>query len=166
MSREIPKNSAWCSDCITGDAPCEYHRDDKGQARDYEGHDAYEPSRGVLEVVGGRYRHFEDEVYECFGYDPRSGFWMLAVVGPRVGRKTNISEAAIGRTFYRVYMTSGARTVLLMHVVLGRAPTAAEMAENGAHPEYASRTLRDLGLVDAKGITAAGREEAAKEWPR
>lgn len=162
---KIPKSPAWCSGCITGDAPCEYHRDNNGEARDYEGHDAYEPSEWVLGVVGRRYT-YDDEVYECFGYDPRNGFWMLAVDGERLGRKTNVSERAIGSTFYLVEMTFGARAVLMMHVALERTPTKKEMTDGGAHPEYAPRTLQRLGLIDTRGITKAGREEAAREWPR
>jgi len=71
----------------------------------------YEPSKWVLEVVGGQYRAprwdtgpdgvaKDDTVtYTCDGYDPRSGFWM---VDPRDGYQTNVSERAIDRTYHRV----------------------------------------------------------------
>jgi len=65
-----------------------------GRPTAYEGPDMYEPSKWVLEVVGGQYRAprwdtgpdgvaKDDTVtYTCDGYDPRSGFGM---VDPRDG---------------------------------------------------------------------------------
>jgi hypothetical protein len=61
----------------------------------------------VLEVVGGKYRAprwsgsgpFPIIEYVCDGYDPRHGFWMR---DPTDGYQTNVSEAAIDRTYHRV----------------------------------------------------------------
>ncbi len=89
----IPRDPSWCSYCVTAERCCADHA-----SGNYVGRDVYEPSPWVLSVVGERFRSW-DGVYRCFGYDPRNGFWMEAVSGERMGRKTNVSERAIGATF-------------------------------------------------------------------
>lgn len=121
----IPRSPTWCTRCIANssrfargtpegdlvlgltavgerklDEPCPDHRGKDGRFVDYKGYDAYEPSEWVLTVVGKRYRGFDGRVYLCFGYDPRSGFWMRAEGEP--AREANVSEAAIDRTYHRV----------------------------------------------------------------
>jgi hypothetical protein len=59
----------------------------------------YEPSDWVVEVVGKTYNGWQG-TYECFGYDPRHGFWMRNIADPKDQR--NVSERAIGRTYHRV----------------------------------------------------------------
>jgi hypothetical protein len=82
--------------------PCAEHKGDDGQLVFYAGPNVYEPSKWVLEVVGGRYRAPGDGgaivTYVCDGYDPRSGFWMRAPGGAQ----RNVSERAIDRTYHRV----------------------------------------------------------------
>jgi hypothetical protein len=95
----IPKDPAWCTRCIAEGSPCGDHRGPDGSVRSYRGSDAYEPSSWVLEVVGKRYKAWGGP-YLCFGYDPRSGFWMRSEAD---GRETNVSEAAIDRTFHRIW---------------------------------------------------------------
>jgi hypothetical protein len=60
----------------------------------------YKPSEWVLTVVGKKYKGFDGRVYLCFGYDPRSGFWMRTIDEPM--RESNVSEAAIDRSYHRV----------------------------------------------------------------
>lgn len=104
MKGTVPKSHACCTRCIdsrmngNGD-PCSDHRGKDGAFVDYAGPDAYEPSEWVLTVVGKRYRGFGGLVYSCFGYDPRSGFWMRAEDG---SREANVSEAAIDRTYHQL----------------------------------------------------------------
>jgi len=152
----IPRDPSWCSYCVTSGRRCGDHA-----SGDYGGRDVYEPSSWVLSVVGERFRSW-DGVYRCFGYDPRNGFWMQAVSGERMGRKTNVSERAIGATFHHVTMGSGSGAARLLSawVRLGRPLTDAEMANELIHAEYATAKLRDLGYLDASGVTAEGRAAA------
>jgi len=105
----IPRDASWCTICrcpeVYGDGPCTAHRGPDGQARPYEGPDAYDPTSWVLSIVGGRYRapRWDQGVsrvvtYVCDGYDPRSGFWMRDLSD---GYQTNVSERAIDRTYHR-----------------------------------------------------------------
>lgn len=96
---KVPKSPSWCSCCITY-GTCDDHRGPNGEPVEYTGRDAYEPSEWIIDVVGTEYNGPDGRVYQCFGYDPRHGFWMQSVHGEPV-RKTNISEAAIGRTFHK-----------------------------------------------------------------
>lgn len=57
---------------------------------------------------------------------------------------------------------SGAARLLYAWVRLGRPLTEAEMAEGLIHAEYATAKLRDLGYLDASGVTAEGRAVAAR----
>lgn len=101
MKGHIPKSPTCCTRCIANSGePCADHRGKDGGPVDYAGPDAYEPSDWVLTVVGERYKGFDGRVYLCFGYDPRSGFWMRAEGEP--AREANISERAIDRTYHRV----------------------------------------------------------------
>lgn len=174
--RRVPRNPAWCSGCIApeaydGKTPCSFHRGPNGETVEYTGDDSYDPapdSRVRTEIVGKRFwgggYDFDNRpvtrIYEVFGYDPRNGFWVRTVdndEGP--ARQTNISERAIGGTFHRVQMTSGAWHLLEMIVQLGRLPTPEEAAESEHKPtiDLAFTTLRRNGLVakDAQ-ITARG----------
>lgn len=113
----IPKLSTWCSYCIAPASygnpagPCADHRGPDGESITYTGSDAYEPSAWVLEVVGSQYtagdwlnqNSGEPITYDCFGYDPRNGFWMRRVDKPE--EKRNIIERAIDRTYHRVRRT-------------------------------------------------------------
>lgn len=174
MSYKIPRNPAWCSGCIMpkemsrdGKAPCEFHRGPNGEAVEYTGRDAYDPSNWVLnEVVGKRFTAagFGIEplrVYECFGYDPRNGFWVRTVDDEGEPRQANISERAIGATYHRLRMTIGAWHLLEMIVQYGRLPTPEENEASEFKPslELAFPTLRRNGLVtkDAQ-LTDRGRE--------
>jgi hypothetical protein len=168
----IPRDPAWCSYCIEpakyGRAvgePCGDHRGPDGKPATYDGRDAYDPSPWVLEVVGARYTAGDwckrnggkVLVYECFGYDPRHGFWMRWVDHPEV---TNISERAIGRTFHRVEMSWAAWDVLATAVRFGRVPEAGEM-EGYMVPACIER-LRHNGYMDEAGaVTDAGRRALA-----
>lgn len=159
MSGQIPKLSAWCSYCIAPDAygnppgPCGHHRGPDGGPIEYAGRDAYDPSPWVLDVVGKRYSSYRG-VCECFGYDPRNGFWMRVLA---TGEKCNVSERAIDRTFHRIRITWGAERALLLLSELGRWPNKPE-AELVDIPA-AQETLRALGLVTPDAITDAGRAE-------
>lgn len=99
---KIPKKSSWCSHCITEKkTPCEHHM--KG---DYKGIDVYKPSEWVLSVIGSIYSAYDVENsktrdWECFGYDPRHGFWMRTIDDLGPVRETNISERAIDRTWHK-----------------------------------------------------------------
>lgn len=107
VSDKIPANPAWCSYCIQSEeGPCESHRGRNGRPKAYSGHDGYEPSEWVLRVVGQRYTAWDAHchcirTWECFGYDPRHGFWMRTVDDFGVYRETNVSERAIDRTWLR-----------------------------------------------------------------
>ena len=97
----IPRDPSWCTHCVAAEAygrkkgdPCPSHANGE-----YTGPDAYDPSEFVLETVGKRFRSF-DRPYLCFGYDPRSGFW---VRDEETGEERNVSERAIGRTFHRIW---------------------------------------------------------------
>lgn len=97
---KIPRDPSWCSYCLLAEQygrakgePCESHA-----SGEYSGHDAYDPSEWVLEVVGIRYGGLYG-VFLCFGYDPRHGFWMRS---EETGEERNISERAIGRTYHRI----------------------------------------------------------------
>jgi hypothetical protein len=89
MKNSIPKNPEWCVVCREG-TRCDYHKDG-----DYTGPDLYEPSEWVNGIVGKKYKA-AGEVFTCFGYDPRCGFWMRSDDGP----VHNVSERAIGTTFH------------------------------------------------------------------
>lgn len=98
---KVPKNSDWCSLCIRDGTLCSDHRDEHGQRKEYDGQwpPAYEPSDWVLSVVGTYYDGYDGNIFLCFGYDPRQGFWMQNVRD--VADKRNVSERAIDRTFHR-----------------------------------------------------------------
>lgn len=93
-SGSIPRLSSWCTHCLvpTIYPTCPHHVN----GEDYEGRDVHEPSKWVKQVVGAFYDGTEG-VYECVGYDPRSGFWMRNLDNPDDLR--NVSERAINRTF-------------------------------------------------------------------
>lgn len=128
------------------------------------GSDAYEPSTWVLEVVGKRYLYHDESnggprVCECFGYDPRNGFWMQTIDDGKF-KQMNISERAIGATFHRVQMKLGAWALLEMLVQLGRMPTPEENEQSTFRPNLpmALATLFHNGIVtkDAQ-LTDRGR---------
>jgi hypothetical protein len=99
----IPKPHEWCSYCIQGKGkPCEHHAGPNGTFVEYTGSQAYSPTAGDLATVGKKYRGFDQRIYECFGYDPRHGFWMRTV-DEGEPRQTNVSERAIGRTYHLVH---------------------------------------------------------------
>ena len=111
----VPKDPGWCSRCITSsEGPCKDHAGPDGKPTEYAGYDAYEPSEWVTHVVGKSYSGWDHGTdgsnsarkWTCFGYDPRSGFWMRTAddLGPE--RTTNISERAIGRTFHEIWEPS------------------------------------------------------------
>ncbi len=104
MDRRIPRKSEWCVYCYRHkhnaedkDYPCDAHPDGK----DYTGSDAYDPppSSGVFDTVGHRFKNVEGLFWLCYGYDPRTGFWMKS---EETGEVCNVSERAIGRTYHRV----------------------------------------------------------------
>jgi len=147
MNGCIPKTHKWCTHCITDGKPCPHHQGPDGTYIEYDGREAYEPSEWVLSVVGGRFTTWDfstrqTEVYFCIGYDPRNGFWMEREDG---GRKANISEAAINRSYHRVWMTAGAWMLLEQAEELGRFPTGTE--SKGVNHEMASNTLRRNALL-------------------
>jgi hypothetical protein len=98
----IPRSPFWCSYCkcpksygLTGF--CSDHKNG-----DYNGPDVYEPTGWVLSVVGSKYRAYRDDlvvVWECVGYDPRHGFWMI---DNNDGHERCISERAIDGTWHKV----------------------------------------------------------------
>jgi hypothetical protein len=157
VSYQIPKLSTWCSYCIDPAAygnqgPCPDHRGPGGEPVEYAGRDAYEPSAQVLGVVGGRYDGWRG-IVECFGYDPRHGYWMRVVA---TGERFNVSERAIGATYHRVRFTWGARELLGLIVRLGRLPTDAEAEK--VDVGRAQQTLLDLDYLTAEGVvTDLGR---------
>ncbi len=112
MNGRIPKDPTWCRLCI-GETendklvreplPCRDHKDpnDLTKFSPYEGSDLYVPSDFVLETVGHQFKGWDGLVYECFGYDPRCGFWMRTV-DKEDPRTTCISERAVGGTYHLV----------------------------------------------------------------
>lgn len=112
MSNKIPRLSNDCRYCRADglrsyellDEPCSDHRGAQGERVEYVGIDVYNPSEWVQYVVGRQYSAYNAElcraeVYDCTGYDPRSGFWMK---GTETGRTTSVSERAIDRSFHLV----------------------------------------------------------------
>ena len=158
----ITRSPAWCSDCITEKKPCRHHVGPDGAPVDYvgsdEGPNVYEPSDWVQQVVGHRYRAWGG-VYECFGYDPRHGFWMRQVDAPH--REANVSERAIGATYHRIFLTPGAWLLARAIKSLGRFPEKDEC--HGVGIELATGTLRDLGLMVEDQLTPRGLALAAAE---
>lgn len=59
-------------------------------------------------TVGHRFRAWDGCTYFCDSYDPSCGYWMTCVANPgnilshEIGRRRNVSERAIGRTFFRL----------------------------------------------------------------
>ena len=107
MRGTIPADPTHCTHCIAPEsfgltASCKYHRGEDGEPTEYTGEDAYVPGEWALQVIGNRYKGTYGRIYICFGYDPRSGYWMRTDDGGEL-RETNISERAIDRTFHRVY---------------------------------------------------------------
>lgn len=177
--RKIPRNPDWCSCCIMPEdgAPCPDHRGPNGERVEYTGPDVYDPapdSYVVREVIGKRFtgggydfeRRHVTRVFECFGHDPRNGFWMRTIDNDEgEPYQTNISEHAVGRTFYRVQMKLGAWYLLDLIVQLGRMPTPEEVAASEFKPsvKLAFPTLRQNGLVTKDGqVTERGREIYAR----
>jgi hypothetical protein len=165
MSGKVPKDPSYCTWCIdeatTG--PCDDHRGPDGTAVPYTGEDAYEPSAYVLDVMSRRWRgwHGTSRIWECFGFDPRTGYWMRSIDGGPV-EQTNISYRAIGNTWFPVNLTLGAWQLASSIVSLGRMPKAGEVM---ADVERASRTLHDLGLLSEDGILSeAGRQVATSPF--
>ena len=104
----IPRNPQWCSNCIADKAPCDFHKGPDGSFQPYMGTDAYLGSDWVLNVVNSHYRGVDNHgpdypvrSWICFGYDPRSGFWMRTIDDRGPQREINISERAIGRTWHK-----------------------------------------------------------------
>ncbi len=105
MSGRIPVDPSWCTFCVAAvrygrplGEPCENHSGPGGTRIPYLGLEAYEPSDYVKSVVGKEYAGGGGQ-FLCFGYDPRSGFWMRDV---ETGEERNFSERAIGRTYHEV----------------------------------------------------------------
>lgn len=155
MIHHIPQNPSWCVACAQVGGPCQDHRSPDGSAREYTGPDVYEPSSWVCEVVGQLYMGW-DGAYRCTGYDPRAGFWMNHL---ETGRRTNVSERAIDRTYHRIILYPGYPSERLLRMVgdLGRIPTAEETAAVGISLEAASVRLRGYDVIDGVGLTAGGR---------
>lgn len=126
-----------------------------GLAQDYTGSDLYEPSEYVLEIVGSRFTCWEDSgPWLCTGYDPRMDFWMTPLrdfEGKSASRR-DISSRAIGPTWHRVTMTSGAWRLLEMFETLNRAPTYGEGKANDIIVDLAERTLRNNGLIEGRDL--------------
>ncbi len=136
--------------------PCSFHRGPNGQPVEYTGEFMYEPSDFVKHVVGGLYRAIDCQIHDlpirrwvCFGYDPRSGFWMRSDDDLGSPKVTNVSERAVNRTFHRLGLTMGA--ALLLHI--GRAEGQLPSADKTPSVSYdrASETLRELGMIEPSG---------------
>ena len=180
----VPKSHKWCSYCIApeqyGDqsrgkgTPCQDHRPKgagpwNGQYVEYTGRDAYEPSPWVLEVVGGIYKGHDGKTYECFGYDPRHGFWMRTTREERETRQMNVSERAIGGTFHRV-RTDGPTRAEYIRWCKQRAIDA--LNYSGKPSDAMASLMSDFSkheetknLIDVAGLgamTVRTREEAIK----
>ena len=99
----VPRNPDWCSYCVLDKTkPCSHHIGKDGEKVEYNGHDVYEPSSWVNHVVGTNYKGWDGRPYICFGYDPRSGFWMRSTDDQPM-RETNVSERAIDRSFREIH---------------------------------------------------------------
>jgi hypothetical protein len=116
MRGMIPKDPNACRYCreekppfaLTA-TPCEHHLGPDGKPKPYAGHDVYKPSEWVQHVVGRLYLAFDwssrtMRTWECFGYDPRTGFWMRTTDGG-TENVTNVSERAIGASWRLVPRT-------------------------------------------------------------
>lgn len=152
-----------------GKAPCPYHRDPDGRdpARRVVGLGT-RVFHGLDEVVGKRFTAagWGDgdgiRVYECFGHDPRNGFW-VRTIDDGVCRQANISERAIGATYHRLKMTWGAWRLLETIVTIGRLPTTDEAKAEKLSLELAFPTLIRNQLVDKSGaLTERGQEKYAR----
>jgi len=154
--------------CVANGSPCEHHRGPSGAAVRYTGPDAYEPTDYVREVMSERWRGWHASggkdvmrIWECFGFDPRAGYWMRTVDDGPV-ETTNISYRAIDVNWHRVHMTFGAHSLACAVARLGRLPANAEECPN-VDLQRATQTLRDLGLLTPDGaLNDQGRSVAAK----
>ena len=156
MSYKIPASPAWCSYCIQ-DGPCEDHRGPEGKPQDYSGGDVYEPSEWVLAVVGRRYAAWDHSysvgtrTWECFGYDPRHGFWMRTVDDLGPPRETNVSERAVDRTWHTLRISCGSWWLLEAVLELGRLPNESEAAERKIALDPATNLCRRFDLLTPSG---------------
>lgn len=169
MSNKIPASPAWCSYCVQcKEGPCGDHRGPDGKPQVYSGQDVYAPSAWVLEVVGQRYSAWDHGVsagtrtWECFGYDPRHGFWMRTVDDMGPPRETNVSERAIDRTWQTLRMRHGSWMLLEAVAELGRVPNEAEAAERGIALDLAASTCRSFGLLTPSGQLSHRGERALR----
>lgn len=167
MSPGIPRSPAWCSCCIqSNEGPCADHRGPDGKPRDYSGHDVYTPSEWVLDVVGRRFSAWDygypggTRTWECFGYDPRQGFWMRTVDDLAAPRETNISGSAIGRTWFPLRMTVGAWWLLEAVAELGRLPDEAEAKGRCIGLCHAMNTCWRWGLLTSDGQLSESGHQA------
>lgn len=110
----IPRDPKQCVHCIQNGEPCVDHRGPTGSPVEYTGPDMYEPDDWVKEVMTTFWRAYSTQdnsnvrghicscirSWECFGFDPRVGFWMRTIdrLGPP--RQTNISVRAIDATWH------------------------------------------------------------------
>ncbi len=172
MNGQIPKSPTWCSYCLQDEngrkpaAPCQYHAGPEGTSVDYTGHDVYEPSDWVLEVVAGLYKSWDGVVHECIGYDPRHGFWMQTVSGET--KRSNISERAVGRTWHKVTKASSrtdhmrwAKQRALEYITLGdwEGAIASMASDLQKHPETSQ-----LNEIVALGILTTRTAEQARQF--
>jgi len=149
----IPNKPSDCSFCERQKAPCRHHLGPDGSFCLYTGVEMYEPSNWVQEVVGCRYYDaWREGIYLCTGYDRRVGFWMDRIDG---GRRTNISERAIGRTWHPVKMSAGAWRMLDLSCDKGALITWEEGEEWGIIYDAALQTLKDTAIVSADGQLTA-----------
>lgn len=179
MTNKIPRLHSWCSHCINpdnyyrkdGSPYCPNHLGPNGEPVEYTGSDAHQPSDWVLRVVGKRFTHCywgKDDtctrVSVCIGYDPRHGFWMKTTddsdeLPPYL---SNVSEAAIGKTYHEVRPTLGSLELLMRTDELGRLPAEDEV--EGIDLGMAKETLiRNGFLTRDDQITSEGREFLASD---
>ena len=105
---QVPREPTDCRYCVDQPTPCDNHRGLDGKPVPYEGPEVYIPSDFVLDTVGKDYIGTYGWVYRCTGYDRRCGFWMVSeATAEHEFRRTNVTEAAIGRTFHEVRKRPG-----------------------------------------------------------
>jgi PHP family Zn ribbon phosphoesterase len=63
----------------------------------------YTPTEWVKEVVGKKFKGTNNFIYTCTSYDRRHGFWMSCFITDYILIDTNVSEAAINRSYHQIY---------------------------------------------------------------
>lgn len=166
-TERIPKNPKWCIRCHKGRS-CSHHRNPNGETQEYIGPGSFEPDSSIVRFFGRRFECYDafaetERVYECFGYDPRKGFWMRPVVwGPSKlkGRKVCTSSRSIGTTFREVRLTYLAKRLLETTGIAGK--VAYELATEREWDE-AKEVLRKLDFLDRRGCLTDGGRKALIE---